>query len=160
MVELAHWLVPCITVRWQWGPFDNDNPRPDPRCATENISASTSIICAVGCGCVSVEVKWRTWQTKVSSGGVRKNKTKTLAFNTIPVLYPHWMDKQKTLVLWLTESLSRFQRCGVEKTAALARRLALAFAWDQGNTWSRIVCHQERLRMLLGLSHTLAPGYL
>lgn len=34
--------------------------------ASENISATTCIICAVGCGCVSVEVKWRTWLTKVS----------------------------------------------------------------------------------------------
>lgn len=33
---------------------------------TENNSATTCVICAVGCGCVSVEVKWRTWQTKVS----------------------------------------------------------------------------------------------
>lgn len=40
----------------------------------ENISASTCVICAVGCGCVSVEVKWRTWQTKVSKWQCEKKQ--------------------------------------------------------------------------------------
>lgn len=49
-------------------------------CATdENISASACVICAVGCGCVSVEVKWRTWQTKVSKWQCEKNNTDTVA---------------------------------------------------------------------------------
>lgn len=57
--------------------------------STENISASTCIICAVGCGCVSVEVKWRTWQTKVSKWQYEKNKTATVPPETAPIRCLH-----------------------------------------------------------------------
>lgn len=53
--------------------------------AGENIFATTCIICAVGCGCVSVEVKWRTWQTKVSKWQSGKNNTAAASVQRAPV---------------------------------------------------------------------------
>lgn len=88
--------------------------------ASENTSASACVFCAVGCGCVSVEVKWRTWQTKVSKWQKEKNNTNPVLLKTLPA---YLIPEMKLLDRVLTVNSRDSRLRGANRTTTLAFRL-------------------------------------